>query len=70
MAGKIRTYVFFAYHVNIKAYVLFPYMLFAICAKNLPCELAFRYYKEGVLCRYAIVTQNRYMEGLGSATLK
>ena len=24
----------FAYHVNRKAYVLFPYMLFAICAKT------------------------------------
>ena len=30
----IRTYVFSAYHVNRKTYVLFPYMLFAICAKT------------------------------------
>ena len=34
VAGKIRTYVFSAYHVNRKTYVLFPYMLFAICAKT------------------------------------
>ena len=34
VAGKIRTYVFSANHVNRKTHVLFLYMLFAICSKT------------------------------------